>query len=82
MQQRAKHDEVFAEDYEGPLLVLAIERVVGNSLCDTEEDQEFETKRVELYRQYNNWYYWVAWRYRLPTLRIVPFLIRLLTAPK
>lgn len=78
IQQRSKYDEFFGEDYEGPLLSLAIERAIGNALCEIENDQEFEEKRFLLERQYHNWYYWVAWRYKLPTLRILPFLFRLL----
>lgn len=78
MQQRAKHDEVFGEDYEGPVLTLAIERAVGSALCEIEDDQEFEEKRALLEKQYNHWYYWIAWRYKLPTIRILPFLLRLM----
>lgn len=82
MQQRVKHDEVFGEDYEGPMLTLAIERAVGNFLCEIEDDQEFEEKRMLLVRQYPQWYYWIAWKYKLPTIRILPFLLRLLDLGK
>jgi hypothetical protein len=68
-------------DYESELALLstAIERAVGNALKDIEDDFSFERKSEELKRKYIYWYYRIAYRYKLPTLRIVPFVLRLIT---
>jgi hypothetical protein len=67
-------------DYESEqaLLSTAIERAVGNSLKDIEDDSAFTQQSEELKRRYIYWYYRIACRYKLPTLRIVPFVLRLI----
>ena len=65
-------------EYEYALLDPAIERVVGADLCDIENDKEFDEQLTTFKTIYSNWYYQTAEKYRLPTLRIIPFLLRLL----
>jgi hypothetical protein len=68
-------------DYESELALLstAIERAVGNALKDIEDDFSFTQQSEELKRKYIYWYYRIAYKYKLPTLRIVPFVLRLIT---
>ncbi len=65
-------------EYEYALLDPAIERVVGEDLRDIENDKEFDEQLTIFKTIYINWYYQTAAKYRLPTLRIIPFLLRLL----
>lgn len=67
-------------DYEEEfaLLSLAIERVAGNSLREIKDDLIFSKQLEFLQRKYAYWYYKTAYRYKLPTLRIVPFVLRLI----
>ena len=65
-------------EYEYALLYPAIERVVGTDLCDIENDNEFDEQLMTFKTIYVNWYYQTAAKYRLPTIRIIPFLLRLL----
>lgn len=65
-------------EYENALLDPAIERIVGTDLCDIENDKEFDEQLMTFKTIYLNWYYQTAAKYRLPTLRIIPFLLRLL----
>jgi hypothetical protein len=67
------YDEEFA------LLSLAIERAAGNSLKAIKEDLIFNKKLEGLQRKYIYWYYKIAFKYKLPTLRITPFILRLIT---
>ncbi len=65
-------------EYEYALLDPAIERVVGTDICDIENDKEFDEQLMTFKTIYINWYYQTAAKYRLPTIRIIPFLLRLL----
>ncbi len=66
------------EDYQRQLLAPAIERAVGNRM-ENMDDKEFErTLDIEI-RKYTYIYYRIAYKYRLPTLRIVPFILRLIS---
>lgn len=66
------------EDYRGQLLAPAIERAAGNLMKDI-DDREFD-KTLELkIRKYHYIYYRTAYKYKLPTLRIVPFILRLIS---
>ena len=67
-------------DYEAEfaLLSMAIERAVGNALDDIEDDYRFDQQSEELRRKYLYWYYKTAYKYKLPTIRIVPFVVRLI----
>ncbi len=72
----------FNPDYEdeSAILSIATERVVGNKLINIEDDFVFEAQREILQKQYLWWYYQIAWKYKLPTIRIVPFVMRLITS--
>jgi len=66
------------EDYQRQLLAPAIERAAGNLMKDV-DDKNFD-KILELQiRKYTYIYYKTAYEYKLPTLRIVPFIIRLIS---
>ena len=73
--QRKKFD---LEEYEYALLDPAIERVAGASLAKIENDRTFDMELIARKKLYQHWYYQTAAKYRLPTLRIIPFLLRLL----
>lgn len=66
------------EDYQRRLLSPAIERAAGNSLINVKNDQKFNKKLKEKIKRYTNIYYKVAYKYKLPTIRIVSFLLRLI----
>ncbi len=70
----------FDPDYETEvaLLSVAIERAAGCTLKDIDDDRKFQRDCEELQRKYLYWYYKVAYRYKLPTTRIVPFILRLI----
>lgn len=78
IQDRKLKESYVTEEYEYALLSPAIERVVGNSLTNIKDDGKFEIKFIERKRVYTQWYYAVAGKYRLPTLRIIPFISRLI----
>jgi hypothetical protein len=71
----------FNPDYqdESAILSIAIERAVGNKLINIEDDSVFNHQQEILQKLYLRWYYKVAWKYKLPTTRIVPFVLRLIT---
>jgi len=77
--ERREKDSLLFEDYGRKLLDPAIERVVGNHLSKVEDDFVFETNLEELKKKYQRIYYEVVYRYKLPTLRILPFLLRLIS---
>lgn len=66
-------------DFEFKILNLAIERAVGNRLINIKNDNVFERQSEILQKTYHNWYYAIAWKYKLPTTRIVPFVSRLIS---
>ncbi len=66
------------EDYESALLLPAVERAAGNALKNVKSDLEFEEALAALTKTYCKWYYWVVYRYKLPSLRILPFILRLM----
>jgi len=76
--ERQKKEHEIPDDYERAVLTPAIERVTGNTLAKITNDGEFEAKLATLRNLYTYYYYLVTCRYRLPTLRILPFLVRLL----
>lgn len=65
-------------DYEFKILSLAIERTVGNRLINVKNDSVFDHQFGVLQKLYLRWYYKIAWKYKLPTTRIVPFVWRLI----
>lgn len=58
----------------------AIERVAGNHLCKVQDDREFEKKLILLKTKFKGYYYFVAYKYKLPTPRIIPFIIRIISS--
>lgn len=66
------------EDYQGQLLSPAIERSVGNFLTDVKNDYRFQKLLEERLGETRYNYYKVANKYKLPTMRIVPFVLRLI----
>lgn len=78
IQDKGLKESYVPEEYDNALLSPAIERVVGDSISDIQSDSLFEKKLVERKRTYTLWYYSIVRNYRLPTLRIIPFLVRLL----
>lgn len=67
-----------SEDYKRQLLFPAVERAAGNSLGKIKDDHEFDTRLGTQINEYRNIYYKIAYEYRLPTIRIVPFILRLI----
>lgn len=78
MRERENKESLVSVDYEYALLSPAIERVAGNTLTKINDDNEFKIKLHESEKLYTRWYYFIAYQYRLPTLRIVPFILRLI----
>lgn len=78
IQDKGEKESYVLEEYEYALLAPAIERVAGDSVSNVKSDIRFERELAERKRIYNLWYYSVARKYRLPTLRIIPFLSRLI----
>jgi len=74
---RQDQDSLIQEDYDRALLAPAIERAAGNHLCNIKNDRLFNTKLEELQSKYQRWYYFTAYKYKLPTPRIIPFILRL-----
>lgn len=66
------------EDYDKAIMEPAIERVAGNHLKNIKDDKVFDAQLEELQRKYQNWYYATAYKYKLPTSRIIPFILRLI----
>ena len=71
-------ESLIDKDYESATLISAIERAAGNSLRDIDDDFVFEEQLEELQRKYRRLYYKTTYEYKLPTLRIIPFILRLL----
>lgn len=79
LYQEKIHADDLSGDYEYGLLDLAIERVAGNSLAQIANDREFDAK-LPIHKAFcEHWYYDITRTYRLPTIRIIPFILRLIT---
>src|SRR3990167_2409937 len=78
---REEGNSLTEEDYEYALLRPAIERAAGNSLKGIEDDTAFEQQHRQLQKKFNRWYYDTAYKYKLPTPRIIPFILRLIKPP-
>ncbi len=79
LKQKQNKDSFADDDYHFALFEPAIERVAGNNLSHIKSDHWFDKRLIDLGRKYHRWYYEVAYKYKLPTMRIVPFLLRLLS---
>jgi transcriptional regulator with XRE-family HTH domain len=66
------------DDYQKRLLYPAIERAVGNLLENIEDDNKFQKLFEEKFKTATHTYYKVAYKYKLPTIRVVPFILRLI----
>lgn len=79
--KRNRSRAFFDPDYENEsaMLSIAVERATGNILNDLEDDFVFERQQMELQKVYLRWYYKIAYKYKLPTTRIVPFVLRLIS---
>jgi len=67
------------EDYQRQLLYPAIERAVGNFLENIEDDKRFQKLLETEIKSATNIYYRVAYKYKLPTIRTVPFILRIIS---
>jgi len=76
---RQDKEYIISDDYERATLSPAIERAAGNSLRHVNNDLIFEQQLNEVQKEYARWYYETACKYKIPTLRIIPFLLRLIT---
>ncbi len=76
--EKLDKEKTSLEDYDKAIMKPAIERVAGNHLKNIEDDKVFDTQLEELQRKYQNWYYTTAYKYKLPTSRIIPFILRLI----
>ena len=76
--EKQDKEKTSLEDYDKAIMEPAIERVAGNHLKNIEDDKVFDTQLEELQRKYQNWYYATAYKYKLPTSRIIPFILRLI----
>lgn len=77
---RQDKGNIVHEDYERETLSPAIERAAGNQLKEIKNDLIFEQRLEELKKDYRRWYYEIAFRYKLPTPRILAFILRLITS--
>ena len=77
-KQKDEGDDLVTEDIEKVLLSLAIERVAGNNLSHIETDSWFDKRLIKLIREYRRLYYEVVYMFKLPTMRIIPFLLRIM----
>lgn len=79
IKEKDDKENFINEDYHHALLEPAIERVAGNNLSHIEGDRWFDSRLFEFKKKYHRWYYDIAYKYKLPTIRIVPFLLRLIS---
>lgn len=79
--KKHRSQDFFDPDYENELAVLsiAIERAAGNLLNHVEDDFVFDQQCEEMKKICLKWYYKIAYKYKLPTTRIVPFVLRLIS---
>lgn len=72
--------DFYDPDYEieVAILQLSIERVSGNHVPNNTSDRDFENILADKQNQYRKWYYKIAYLYKLPTIRITPFILRLI----
>lgn len=76
--EKQDKEKASLEDYDKAIMEPAIERVAGNHLKNIRDDKVFDAQLEELQRKYKNWYYATAYKYKLPTSRIIPFILRLI----
>lgn len=74
--EKLDKEKTSLEDYDKAIMEPAIERVAGNHLKNIKDDKVFDIQLEELKRRYQNWYYATAYKYKLPTSRIIPFIAK------
>lgn len=79
MQEKQDLQGTALEDYDRALVEPAIERTAGNHQCNIKDDLKFEQELTILKVKYRTYYYYVADKYKLPTIRNLPFILRLIT---
>lgn len=79
MQEKQDWQDTALEDYERVLFEPALERTAGNHLCNIKDDLKFDQELNLLKVKYRTYYYYVADKYKLPTMRNLPFILRLIT---
>lgn len=67
------------EDYQRQMFYPAIERAIGNFLEEVEDDKKFQELMESRFKSTCYIYYKVVCKYKLPTLRTIPFVLRLIT---
>lgn len=67
------------EDYQRQMFYPAIERAIGNFLEGVKDDKMFQELLESQFKSACYIYYKVVCKYKLPTLRTVPFVLRLIT---
>ena len=67
------------EDYHNQLLSPAFERAAGNSLTNISNDLKFQVLLEKNFRSFCYTYYKVVDKYKLPTMRTIPFLLRIIS---
>ncbi len=67
------------EDYQRQLLYLAIERAIRNLLNSVDDDFKFQELLEEEFRFAIHTYYKVVCKHKLPTMRVVPFALRIIS---
>lgn len=74
--------DFFNPDYEeeSAILSIAIERAVGNKLKNIDDDFTFQHQCEVLQKTYRHWYYHTTCKYKLPTTRVCPFVLRLISS--
>lgn len=78
--EKQDKEKTSLEDYDKAIMEPAIERVAGNHLKNIEDDKVFDAQLEELQRKYQHWYYATAYKYKLPTPRLIPFILRLISS--
>lgn len=78
-EEKSDEYSTVIEDYQRQLLCPAIERASGNLMKNIDDDSEFEKLLSEKVKSVTHTYYKVAYKYKLPTLRIIPFILRLIS---
>jgi len=67
------------EDYQRKLLSPAFERAAGNLIQDLDDDRKFQEALELRIQKYAYVYYKIAYKYKLPTMRVVPFILRIIS---
>jgi hypothetical protein len=78
MEEKLDEYSTAQEDYKRKLLSPAFERAAGNLIQNLEDDMKFQEALDLRIQKYAHIYYKVAYKYKLPTMRVVPFIIRII----